>query len=441
MVSLALLLALRNQKMAPVAFKKGPDFIDAAWLGWAAGGLGRNLDTFMMSPEDVSRSFFEHAATHRINVIEGNRGIHDGLDEKGTHSTAELAKLLQAPSVLVLPIKKTTRTAAAVVVGCKQLDPELNIQGVVLNQVAGSRHERVAGRSIEYYSGVPIVGAIPKIKMELIPNRHLGLITLFEFEQVDRIEAELLRIGKQYLDVNRLIEISSLAPETQKPEPIEKSPVNGRGLRIGVIRDAAFSFYYPENLEHLERAGAEIVAFSAFDANRIPENLDLLYIGGGFPEMHLDRLEKNRSLMQSIKKAADENLPIYAECGGLMYLANSVEFNGKKASLCGVFPLDLGVSKKPQGHGYCEVEVDASNPFFTEGTKLKGHEFHYSFFSPGEKNPPTAFRVKRGTGCFDQRDGLIYKNVLASYLHLHSTGSPMWAEGMIRAAGMNKKRE
>ena len=434
-VSLALLLAFRNREMAPVAFKKGPDFIDAAWLGWAAGGQGRNLDTYMMGPKNARRSFFENAEPDQINLIEGNRGIHDGSDEKGTHSTAELAKLLQAPSVLVLPIRKTTRTAAAVVIGCKQLDPELNIKGVVLNQVAGSRHERVAGRSIEHYTGVPIVGAIPKITMDLIPNRHLGLVTLFEFEQIEKIKTELLRIGNKYLDLERLVETAWKAPKAAKPAKPEISSLTAEGLRIGVIKDAAFSFYYPENLEILERHGAKIVIFSALDAPKVPDNLDILYIGGGFPEMHMAQLANNRKLMRSIKKAAENNLPIYAECGGLMYLAESVRFNDKKASMCGVFPLDLHVSKKPQGHGYCEVEVDTFNPFFTEGAKLRGHEFHYSFFSPEGKNLNTAFRVKRGTGCFDNRDGLIYKNVLASYLHLHSTGCPEWAKGIIQAAG------
>lgn len=434
-VSLGLLRALRKRGLSTIAFKKGPDFIDAAWLGWAAEGTGRNLDTYIMGADGVRRSFYHHAHPDRISLIEGNRGVHDGSDAQGTHSTAELAKLLQAPLVLVLPITKTTRTAAAWVLGCQQMDPEMNLAGVILNQCAGPRHKRVTTEAIESLVGVPVLGAIPKLGEEPIPNRHLGLVPLYEHNRVEGVDRNLTKIVEDHVDVEKLIEIARSAPEPNVDPVATPDPERlGQGLTVGVIIDPAFSFYYAENLEALEDTGARIVKISALENERLPEGLDALYIGGGFPETHLERLVANRRLMEQVKTAAQNHLPIYAECGGLMYLAQSVQYAGATYPQCGVLPLHLKVSKKPQGHGYCEMEADRPNPFFPEGTVLRGHEFHYSAIVDGHQNVTTALAVRRGTGCFDKRDGIVYKNVFACYLHLHAAGAPEWTRGMIHRA-------
>ena len=434
-VSLGLLWALRERGFPTCAFKKGPDFIDAAWLGWAAGGVGRNLDTFIMGADRTRRSFYQHAHSDRINLIEGNRGLHDGSDEHGTHSTAELAKLLQAPLVLVLPIPKTTRTAAAWVLGCQQLDPEMNLAGVIINQCAGQRHERVTRRAIESITGIPVVGAIPNLQSDLIPNRHLGLVTLAEFGQSDAIKIELARVGREYVDMDRIVEICYSAPALAiEPDCETRAPSDGSGLTIGMISDSAFTFYYPENLEALTATGATIKKISALETASLPKNLDALIIGGGFPETHLEPLCANRKLMEDIKLAVEQGLPVYAECGGLMYLSKTVEYNGVTYPLSGVLPIDMKVYNKPQGHGYCEVLADRANPFFTEGERLCGHEFHYSAIVSDRSKLNSAFAVKRGTGCFEKRDGIVYKNVLASYIHLHVVGSPNWADGIVNRA-------
>ena len=432
-VSLGLLLALREKGFSPVAFKKGPDYIDAAWLGWASKGVGRNLDLFMMKPERILQSFLQHAGPDQINIIEGNRGLHDGSDINGTHSTAELAKLLQAPTVLVIPITKMTRTAAAVVKGCVELDPGVNIAGVILNDCAGERHIRVAKQSIETLVGVPVIGAIPKLLRDPIPNRHLGLTTVSEYEGIKEVSKELCRIILDSVDLEKIKEIAQGAkplPQNEKPLEIKEKR---NGLKIGVISDRAFSFYYPENIEGLIQAGCEVVNLSAFETKNLPDDLSALVIGGGFPEVYLEKLSGNRSLMVDIKKAAKQGLPIYAECGGLMYLAKSVEYNGETFSLCDVFPIELSVSKKPQGHGYCEAVVDGENPFFKNGTLLRGHEFHYSYIVSGA-DVNTTFKVTRGKGSFDKRDGLNYKNVLAGFLHLHAIGTPELVKGIVGAA-------
>jgi cobyrinic acid a,c-diamide synthase len=321
------------------------------------------------------------------------------------------------------------------VLGCKMLDPDLNIAGVILNHYAGPRHKRVTTQAIEQITGIPVVGAIPKLDVDLIPNRHLGLKTLVEHDHTERVKDELLRVVNDYLDMDKIIEIAKSAPAINLAQGnFERKTLDGAGLNIGVVSDEAFSFYYAENIEALEDAGAKIVRISATAAQPLPENIDALFIGGGFPEMHLEKICANRRLLNQVKEAADNGLPIYAECGGLMFLSKSIQFQGANYPMAGVFPVELGVSKKPKGHGYCEVNVDRENPFFKTGTLLRGHEFHYSYIHPNTASGETAFEVKRGTGCFDKRDGLIYKNAMASYLHLHAIGSPEWAKGLMSAA-------
>ena len=438
-VSLGLLLALKKQSANPIPFKKGPDFIDAAWLGWAAGRRGRNLDVYMMGEEKTKATFLSHADPQGINVIEGNRGLFDGFDAKGSFSTAELAKLLRAPTILVFSIPKMTRTAAAMVLGLKNLDPEHNLAGVILNLVGGARHRRVATEAIEQTTGIPVVGAIPRYPRNLLPSRHLGLVTLAEHRENEVIANDLGDFVAEHVDLQKIIDIANQVESFDELEEEKSAEAEDfSGLKIGVLQDSAFTFYYPENLEAIEKAGAEIVRFSALDTAKLPE-IDGLYIGGGFPETHLPKITGNRSLLNSIKEAADQGLTIYAECGGLMLLTEKMEYKGRNYELAGVFPITLNFSEKPQGHGYCEIEADQENPFFPVGKVLKGHEFHYSGIASGTERCRTTFKVKRGTGCFDKRDGLLYKNVLAGYTHLHEVGSD-WSKWFLGAVKRNRAR-
>ena len=427
---------LKEKGMDVSAFKKGPDYIDAAWLALASGKPARNLDTYLMGFPKVKNSFLKNDANSDISIIEGNRGLFDGVDSLGTHSTAELAKLLKAPVIIIQNLTKVTRTAAASILGCSHLDPELNIAGVILNQVAGERHLKVAKEAIEETTGIPVLGAIPKLQKEyVLPSRHLGLITPDEFENNNYFINDLRKIINDYVDMQKVIAIAYNSPllEYENFDNSRNSFVEQEKIRIGYFKDQSFSFYYPENLEMLIDAGAELIPISPIHDTEL-DDLDALYIGGGFPETNLTNLELNKELMQSLKAMAEEGLPIYAECGGLMYLAKDVEWKGKKYWLSNVLPISIKMHDKPQGHGYYRAVVEGENPFFSSGRQLNGHEFHYSAIYDFDENIRSVLSVIRGNGCFNKRDGLVYKNVFATYLHIHALASPEWVDGMIESA-------
>jgi len=436
-VSCGLLASFIDRGLQVASFKKGPDYIDSAWLSFTSGKPARNLDTYLMGFPAVKYSFMKNAVQFGINVIEGNRGLFDGVDISGTHSTAELAKALNAPVIIVQNITKVTRTAAANILGCMKLDPDLNIAGVILNQVAGERHGKVAKDSIEDITGIPVVGMIPKLSAKFIlPSRHLGLITPEEFEEKSIIINDLRNIIEENVDVSKVLELSkNVTSLDYKSEDFVKQDYSTKldNVKIGYFRDQSFSFYYPENLELLADAGADMIPITP-DSQADLEDLDALYIGGGFPETNLKFLASNNSMFSSIKKLVVEGLPVYAECGGLMYLAEEIQWKGNTYSLSGILPIKIKMFDKPQGHGYSEVVVDNENPFFDLGCNIKGHEFHYSkiiYFSPDLKS---SFSVLRGSGCFNNRDGLTYKKVFASYIHVHALATPEWVKGIIRCA-------
>jgi len=438
-VTLSVLTALRRKSLAVSAFKKGPDYIDPAWLSWAAGSPCRNLDTFMISEDEVADIFLKNASKSDISIIEGNRGIYDGKDREGKHSTAELAKLLRAPVLLVVDCAKTTRTIAAIIKGCIDFDPEVNILGVILNKLAGERHRKVISDSIEEYCGIPILGAIPKIddETDLIPGRHLGLVTPSELEFDDGLESNLYKIAEKYLNLDEIIKKANNA------KPLDfKPPISNGGIypdvKIGYFKDSVFTFYYPENLEALSDHGAELVPISSLSRSSLPD-IDGLYIGGGFPETHAEQLSKNRPLMDSVKSAAESGMPVYAECGGLIYLSRSLKWNSRVFPMTGLFDIDLEISKKPVGHGYVEFEIDRENPFYEVGALIRGHEFHYSTPLSNFETYPTCFNIKKGIGIGGNRDGLLYKNCFAAYAHIHAKGVPEWAVSFVKAAEIYKK--
>lgn len=435
LISLGLLLEARRRGLPARAFKKGPDYIDASWLEWASNKPARNLDTFLMGFDCAATSFAWHGVPAGLNLIEGNRGLFDGLDARGTHSTAELAKALQAPVVLVVNATKITRTAAALVLGCQKLDPALWIAGVVVNQTAGSRHARVVREAIESACRVPVLGVVPRAASDaFLPTRHLGLVTPHEYAERDLLERNLLDLVAPYLEFDRLVKIAREAPPVPIPAMPSGDLPEGRDLTIGYLRDSAFCFYYPENLDALRASGATLVPVSALSAEELPPALDALYIGGGFPETHARRLSANLGFLASVRRRANKGLPVYAECGGLMFLSRAMTWQGVRYPMAAVLPFEVEVEAAPQGHGYVELEVDRSNPFFAVGTRLRGHEFHYSRIVPEGEPPSTACAVHRGTGCFDGRDAVLSHNVWASYAHLHALATPEWARGLIRAA-------
>ena len=440
-VSLALLLAARRLGRQVRAFKKGPDYIDAAWLTWASGSPARNLDTYLMGFDKAAGSFVSNAVSDGLNVVEGNRGVFDGMDVAGTHSSAALAKALAAPVLLVLNVTKVTRTAAAYVLGAQKLDPELNIAGLVLNYVNGRRHEQIVRDAIASVCDIPVVGAVPRLDAAcLVSERHLGLIMPEEHGGQDMLERALLEEVVPALDVEAILRIAS-ASEPLGGEAVTPARVpDGAGLKIGYFKDAAFSFYYAENLEALARSGAELVAISPLAEAALPADLSALYIGGGFPEVHAAMLAANSGFLRSLHDAAQNGLPIYAECGGLMVLSRAIVWQGSKYPMAGVLPFEAHVCSTAQGHGYAEFQVDRANPFFATGLSVRGHEFHYSKIALENGGLETACEMRRGKGIGQGRDGVIFKNVWAGYTHVHALATPEWAAGMLRAARQRHAR-
>ena len=486
-VGLTAHFAASQRKVYP--FKKGPDYIDAGWLQLAAGVPCYNLDPYLMAKEDLLQSFYGRAAGAAICLIEGNRGLYDGVDVEGSFSTAELSLQLDLPILLVVDCTKTTRTVAALVLGCLKLDPAVRIRGVVLNQIGGSRHESIVRQSVEKYAGVPVLGAIPRMKRDIFPMRHLGVTPFQEYEGADEAITTLTRVARQHLDlaaVEQIMEPVEIPEESLLEQPVAGSldvtdhgvnyqnsdnlhvckRLQGAGdarhrpesytsvcdqadntagsvpcdrlpldrVRIGVLRDAAFQFYYPENFKALEQAGAELVEINSLTAPELPD-IHGLYIGGGFPETSIRYLSANISFRKSIKDMAKQGLPIYAECGGLIFLGRKIILDGEWFPLVDLFPVEFSLQKKPQAHGYTVLEAGPGNPFYAPGTQIKGHEFRYSKVDAWPGSPEDlSLAMKRGVGFAGKRDGLVYKNVLALYTHIHAVGTPEWAPALIARA-------
>lgn len=427
-VAVGLTNALAKTGKIVVPFKKGPDYIDAGWMKLAAGRNCYNLDPYLMDEEAIRTSFLENSEGADVIVLEGNRGLYDGVNPEGGYSTAELAISLTIPILLVVNCTKTTRTVAAMVLGCMNLDERVDIRGVVLNQIGTKRHQSIVTQAVEKYTGLPVLGAIPRMKRDIFPMRHLGVTPHQEYEGSEQAMEMLAETAAAHLDLDRILEVmTDIQPLAKKSTNIQAESK----LRIGLLVDAAFQFYYSENLEALEKEGAELIPINALEEATLPE-LDGLYIGGGFPETSAKLLAANLSFRESVKKAAENGLPIYAECGGLIYLGESIEIDGVVYPLTGVFPVRFGMSKKPQAHGYSQFSTEGDNPFYTTGQAVKGHEFRYSTILEWRgKSEDLVLRMTRGTGFLDGRDGLVSNNVMALYTHIHALGTPEWATGFM----------
>jgi cobyrinic acid a,c-diamide synthase len=373
-----------------------------------------------------------------VAVIEGNHGLFDSVTEEGSGSTAAVARTLGVPILLVVNATRMGRSVAAMVNGYLSFEAGTPIAGVILNNVAGKRHETKMRAAIDAHCNIPVVGALPREQDVSIPDRHLGLIPRAEDDTlISAIEACRVAV-KRFVDLEAVTEIArsgirESAGSSQAPISNLQSSVSGPIL--GVIRDRVFTFYYPENLEALERAGGHLV-FIDTESDMVLPDVDALYIGGGFPEMFLEQLEENHSLRKAIRSAVEDGLPVYAECGGLMYLSKRIHWGDRSAEMVGALPCEVELIERPQGHGYVQAEVDIENPFWQVGTELRGHEFHNSRLANLNGSRTTVYRLGRGTGIGNGRDGLVYKNVLASYTHLHADGSPGWAEGLVSRAQM-----
>jgi cobyrinic acid a,c-diamide synthase len=424
-LSVGLAAALRRRGLTVQTFKKGPDYIDPLWLALASGRPCHNLDFYVGSPREITAAWARHGATAEVCLIEGNKGLYDGLDLDGTNSNAALAKLLAAPVVLVVDARGMTRGIAPLILGYQAFDPAVRIAGVILNRLGGSRHEAKLRAVIGHYTGVPVLGAVHEDPAVGIVERHLGLVPANESDAAAaRIEGIRQAIERQ-VDLDQLLSLTR-SDEMLVQVPPRRTERSSPDVRIGIARDRAFGFYYAGDLEALEEAGASLFIFDTLRDARLPE-VDALFIGGGFPECFIDALGANASLRAEIRGRIERGMPVYAECGGLMYLARSIEWRGERREMVGAIPADVVMQDRPTGRGYVRLEASAVHPWGVEaGREICAHEFHYSSLANADPGLAYAYRVKRGHGIDGERDGIAVKNVLASYTHLRAAGGCDW---------------
>ncbi|MBU0621803.1 MAG: hydrogenobyrinic acid a,c-diamide synthase (glutamine-hydrolyzing) [Gammaproteobacteria bacterium] len=427
MVSIGLCAALAARGHVVQPFKKGPDYIDPMWLGQAAGNPCFNLDLYLMENDDVVSTFSRHSK--EVNLVEGNKGLYDGLALDGSNSNAALAKLLDLPVILVIDARGMTRGIAPLILGYQAFDRDIKIAGVILNNLGGRRHESKLREVIQHYTDVPVIGAIQYDERLSIEERHLGLMPSNESHVAT---SKIKQIGEaiaEQVDLDKLLALSQKEP-LAAPHKAEVSPLPcGDKVKIAIARDRSFGFYYADDLEALEAAGAELVPFDALRDAQLPE-VDGLYIGGGFPETCATELEANVSLRSQIRRAIEGGLPTYAECGGLMYLSRGIEYEGRTYEMVGAIPGDVKMHAKPIGRGYVHLKEDEAHPWprpDSPAKQIRAHEFHYSSLENLPKDSRFAYHVERGYGIDGDRDGFILHNLLASYTHLRTIGSCYWA--------------
>lgn len=480
-VAIGLCAAFAKRGLRVQPFKKGPDYIDPMWLGQSAGRPCYNLDFYTMVRDEIEAVYTRHMHTADLALIEGNKGLYDGLDLDGSNSNAALAKLLRSPVVLVIDAQGMTRGIAPLILGYQNFDRDVHIAGVILNQLGGRRHERKLRAVIEHYTGVPVLGAILRDPEMEIVERHLGLMPSNETPQaVVRIAAIAQRVAEQ-VDLGALLEVSVVSTSTpaqsdsilslsreppsnfpssckgegedggdsipvpQSNDHPHPSPPPGRGrgstispaaastsvIKLGIARDAAFGFYYPDDLAALQHAGAQLIPINTLHDQTLPD-IDGLFIGGGFPETHMAALEANSALRSAIHAAIENGLPAYAECGGLMYLARRITWQGHSHAMVGIIPGDIVMHPRPQGRGYVRLREREHHPWpLHSGMEIPAHEFHYSTLDNLAPGVVFAYDIIRGSGVDGTHDGLIYKNLLASYTHLRDVNSHHWAQRFV----------
>jgi cobyrinic acid a,c-diamide synthase len=430
-VSLGLCAALAARGLVVQPFKKGPDYIDPMWLGQAAGRPCHNLDFYCMSHGEILTAVGQYSSDADISLIEGNKGLYDGLDLDGSNSNAALATLTHTPVILVLDARGMTRGIAPLILGYQAFDPDVRIAGVILNQLGGSRHEAKLRAVIEHYTDVPVIGGVHRNQALEIDERHLGLIPCNEAAAADKKIIEIREQIRDQVDLDRLLSVAG-HDELDFTLPTPATEIATAPVRIGIAHDTAFGFYYPDDLVALEQAGAELVTFNTLTDSVLPK-IDGLFIGGGFPENHMQQLEHNTALRADIRRAIQDGLPAYAECGGLMYLSRRLSWNGNRSEMVGAIPADTVMHNRPQGRGYVRLLETADAPWPADGlaSEFAAHEFHYSNLENVTEPLTFAYEVLRGTGVDGQHDGIVINNLLACYSHMRDTQQHHWAQRFV----------
>ena len=476
-------LSRQGHRVRP--FKKGPDYIDPLWLSQAAGRPCLNLDFNTMDPGEIQSTFARGMAGADLGLIEGNVGLFDATDLHGSNINAELAKLLRAPVVLLVDVQGMSRGLAPLLLGYLAFDPELTIAGLILNKVGGSRHETNLRRVVEHYTDLPLLGAIHRESRPRIEERHLGLMPSTESREAEEQIEDIRRLIASQVDLARLLALATASP------PLASFPIHGRDapeipaqadhhapsaalaqadrldppqaqaaadlhtlplaaemttvptavrddlvgsgaktkqIRIGIARDEAFGFYYPDDLEALEAAGAVLIPFSPVHDPGLPQ-VEGLFIGGGFPEYRMHALAANSGMRAAVKAFIESGGPVYAECGGLMYLCRGLRWGEDYVPLCGVLDADVAMHERPQGRGYIRLRELATFPWPKgpgQVEEIRAHEFHHSAIIAPDPGWVFGYEVLRGSGVDGHHDGILYKNLVASYAHLRHVGGVDW---------------
>ncbi len=442
-VSIGISAALARGGMAVQTYKKGPDYIDPMWLARASGRACYNLDFNTMSHGEIEACFGRNHAGADLGLIEGNKGLYDGLDVEGADSNAALAKLLGAPVALVVNAEGITRGVAPLVVGYTAFDPDVNIAGIILNSLVSARQEGKMRAVLERYTDIPVIGAIGRDPGLVVSERHLGLTTPGEAGARDVLIARMADAVAAGVDLQCLTEIAGSVPAPAGRAPLAADA--SADVRIGIVRDTAFGFYYRDDLEQLRAAGAELVFFDALSVPHLPR-IDGLFIGGGFPETHMAELEANRGLRAEIATAIRAGLPTYAECGGLMYLCRAIHWHGERRDMVGVIGADAVMHEKSQGRGLVRLAETGESPWplpAQDGapSEFRAHEFHYAGLENLAPETRFAYRVLRGHGVDGVHDGIVCGNLLANFAHLRSTAANPWAERFVDFVRRHARRD
>ncbi|MCQ2972746.1 MAG: Ni-sirohydrochlorin a,c-diamide synthase [archaeon] len=411
-------------------YKVGPDYIDPSYHTLATKNTSRNLDSFFMSPGQIRDSFNKSMKNHEIAIIEGVRGLYEGIDSvNDIGSTASVAKALKAPVILIINSRSLVKSAAAIVLGFQNLDPEVNVAGVILNKVKNQAHYEKTKKSIEEFTNVEVLGGIKRDNKIEVEQRHLGLVPAVERENSLRYIDIWAKTIEESIDLERLVQIAKEAPKLNEKTEAIYSIKNKEKVKIGIAFDEVFNFYYKENIESLEANNAKIEYFSPLKDENIPD-VDALYIGGGYPELFSKELSQNKRILNQIKQFHNEERPIFAECGGLMYLMKSIHEDAQ----VNIYPYQAILTDWVQALKYTIAEVQEDNIISKKGETFQGHEFHYSKVIIPELKNKLAFKITRGKGSYENQDGFMEKNTLASYVHTHVAAMPDFASNFTRSA-------
>ncbi len=440
-VATGLMGALTDRGLKVQAFKVGPDYIDPSYHTEATRRYSRNLDSYMLSQHSITHSMVSSSADADISVIEGVMGLYDGvggLSDKG--STASVAKLLKAPVILVLDAWSSARSIAASVLGFSAFDPDVNLVGVILNNVAGEKHAKWCTQAIEGRTKIRVLGWLPKSDAVHLPERHLGLIPYAEGDR--RVESAVRNIVEfigEHINLSAIEEIARAAPPLRHPE-IRQHGQGEPKVKLGIALDEAFSFYYADAIDLMRTKGAQLVTFSPLHDSALPEGLDGIYVGGGFPESFSAGLEENSPMRASIRKKLESGMPAFAECGGLMYLSRSIaDFEGSRKSMVGIFDAETVMTKRLT-LGYTLARARNDSIMSKAGDSLRGHEYHFSRIQSIPNDASFAYEMTRGEGISHQREGWQAYNTLGCYSHIHLCSAPRSATRFVQACLAYSKR-